>query len=196
MKKNTDVKRFELKDSASSYNRNLLDRIRTVAYQLRFRKQLMVGQNSIIKAGNEFKLTEGAFIAIGDHCTIKENSYFVLTKPKPCVEIGNYSGVGRNCYFSIKGHLKIGMYVRIGPDVSFIDQNHRFDPSDLIMNQHAVIENITINNDVWIGRGVTLLPGVTVGEGSVIGANSLVNKSIPENEIWGGVPARFLKIRS
>lgn len=195
MKKNIQVNRFDLVDPASSYNRNVLDRVRTLTYQIRFRKKLIFGVNSIIKKGSEFKLTECAIIIMGNHCTIKENCYFLLTKPSPRVEIGNYSGVGRNCYFSIKGHLKIGNYVRIGPDVSIIDQSHSFEPFDLIMNQPAVIKNITINDDVWIGRGVTLLPGVTIGEGSVIGANSLVNKSIPENEIWGGVPARFLKKR-
>ena len=36
------------------------------------------------------------------------------------------------------------------------------------------------------------MPGVTIGEGSLIAAGSVVTKSIPPNEVWGGNPARFL----
>lgn len=36
------------------------------------------------------------------------------------------------------------------------------------------------------------MPGVTIGEGSLIAAGSIVTKSIPPNEVWGGNPARFL----
>ena len=37
--------------------------------------------------------------------------------------------------------------------------------------------------------------GETINKGAVIGANALVNKDIPEYEIWGGVPAKFIKKR-
>ncbi len=194
--KNKSVKRFELKDSASSYNRSLSDVLRTALYVFRYRNKLTVGADTVIRGGCEFTLTESAKIIIGGSCTVKENTYFILTKPNPTVEIGDYSGVGRNCYFSIKGQLVIGKYVRMGPDVSIFDQSHQYKAHDLIMNQPATIKNIVIEDDVWIGRGVTILPGVTIGEGAIVGANSLVDKNIPAYEIWGGVPARFLKTRN
>jgi acetyltransferase-like isoleucine patch superfamily enzyme len=194
--KNKTVKRFELQDSASSYSRSSFDVLRTALYALRYKRSLALGANSVIRGGCQFNLTEGAKVIIGESCTVKENTYFILTKPNPIVEIGDYSGVGRNCYFSIKGHLVIGSYVRIGPDVCILDQSHQYEANDLIMNQPAVIKNVVIQDDVWIGRGATILPGVRIGEGAIVGANSLVNKNIPANEIWGGVPARFLKMRT
>ncbi len=188
------VLRFNIKDKASSYNRTYKDKIITFFYLL-FNRKVKIGRNTIIKKGTEFLLTDNALISIGDNCTIKENSYFILTKPNPKITIDDFSGVGRNCYFSVKGHLKIGKYVRIGPDVCFIDQDHSFKIGELIMNQKANIEDIHIGDDVWIGRGVTILKGVHISDGSIVAANALVNKNIPPYEIWGGVPAKFIKKR-
>ena len=52
-----------------------------------------------------------------------------------------------------------------------------------------------IGSDCWIGVGSTILKGVNIGDGSVIAAGSIVTKSIPSFEIWGGNPAKFIKKR-
>jgi acetyltransferase-like isoleucine patch superfamily enzyme len=49
---------------------------------------------------------------------------------------------------------------------------------------------ITIGDNVWIGSHCVILPGVTIGDNAVIAAGSVVNRSVPANEVWGGVPAR------
>jgi len=46
---------------------------------------------------------------------------------------------------------------------------------------------------VWIGEFVSILPGVKIGKGSIIGANTVVTKSIPENCIAIGAPAKIIK---
>ena len=46
---------------------------------------------------------------------------------------------------------------------------------------------------VFIGGHCTILKGVTIGMNSVVGSNSLVTKSIPNNEVWGGNPAKKIK---
>ena len=50
-----------------------------------------------------------------------------------------------------------------------------------------------IGNDVWIGQNVTINRGVKIGDGVVIAAFSVVTKSIPPFEIWGGNPAKKIK---
>ena len=52
-----------------------------------------------------------------------------------------------------------------------------------------------IEEDVWIGYHVTLLPGVTIGRGSIIGAGSLVTKSIPPYTIAVGAPCKVIKLK-
>ncbi|MEO6830468.1 MAG: hypothetical protein ABI164_11720 [Acidobacteriaceae bacterium] len=52
---------------------------------------------------------------------------------------------------------------------------------------------VVIEEDVWIGEFVAVLPGVTIGRGSIIGAHSTVTKSIPAYSIAVGSPARVIK---
>lgn len=52
---------------------------------------------------------------------------------------------------------------------------------------------VIIEDNVWIGENVSIMPNVTIGKGCIIGANSLVTKSFPANSIIGGVPAKIIK---
>ena len=52
---------------------------------------------------------------------------------------------------------------------------------------------VVIEHDAFIGAGSIILSGVTIGANSVVAAGSVVSRSIPANEIWGGNPARFIK---
>ena len=189
-----DVKRFKFQDKASSYNRVLLDVLIT-RLKLLVNPKIKIGKNSTIKYSSEFKLTDGAKLVIGSNCTIKENSYFLLTKPNPYLQMGDYVGIGRNCYIAIKDHLEIGSYTRIGPNVTILDQDHTYEKSDLIMNQHADIQKVKIGKDVWIGANAIVLKGITIGDGAILGAGSIVTRDIPPYEIWAGVPAKFIKER-
>lgn len=52
-----------------------------------------------------------------------------------------------------------------------------------------------IEDDVWLGYGVIVLPGVRIGRGSVIGAGSVVAKDIPPYSIAVGNPIVIIKQR-
>ncbi len=53
--------------------------------------------------------------------------------------------------------------------------------------------DVTFGDHCWVGANVFVNPGVVIGENSVVGANSVVTKDIPPFEIWGGVPAKFIR---
>ncbi len=71
-----------------------------------------------------------------------------------------------------------------------IDHDHGTEPSQLIRTQDCRSASIYIDQDVWIGTNAVVLKGVSVGRGAVIAAGAVVNRAVPEMEIWGGVPAR------
>lgn len=58
--------------------------------------------------------------------------------------------------------------------------------------RHEKVGPIILKNNCFIGAGVMLLPNIVVGENSIVAAGSVVNKDIPSNEVWGGVPAKFI----
>lgn len=56
-----------------------------------------------------------------------------------------------------------------------------------------ITKPITIGNGVYIGNNVIILPGVNIGNNVIIGAGAVVTKSIPDNSVVAGVPARVIK---
>ena len=67
-------------------------------------------------------------------------------------------------------------------------QIYKYPPND---NGYQII----IGNDVWIGSNVLILGGCEIGDGAIIAAGSVVTMSVPPYQIWGGVPAKFIRNR-
>ena len=70
---------------------------------------------------------------------------------------------------------------------------HAIEYNDRCKNVNIKSAPIFIKEGAFIGACSIILKGVTIGKHSVIGAGSVVTKNIPDNEIWGGNPARFIK---
>lgn len=111
------------------------------------------------------------------------------------VELGDYSSIGKNSL--IPNNTKIGNYVMIAQDLYIIANNHAFSDTSIPMYfQHNDFKQETIiYDDIWIGAKVIITPGKVIGSGSIIGAGSVVTKNVPENQIWAGNPAKFIKSR-
>jgi maltose O-acetyltransferase len=111
------------------------------------------------------------------------------------LEIGDNSGVGINA--QISSGVKIGSNVMMAPEVVILTSNHAHDKIDIpIMFQaSAKIKPVIIEDNVWVGQRVIILPGVIISQGSIVGAGSIVTKSFPPYSIIGGNPAKIIKTR-
>lgn len=130
------------------------------------------------------------FEKVGKKVNIDRNAY-VGDK----IKIGDYSGIGKNSYIS--DYVTIGKYVMMGPDCLIYTTNHEFRKVDTPMcfQKWQNPKPVIIEDDVWIGGRVIILPGVTIGKGSIIGAGSVVTKNVEPYSIVGGNPAHILKKR-
>ena len=134
---------------------------------------------------NQLVIKEGARIRdviieiIGDDCLI---------------EIGKNSMVGRGSYISAKeknSKLIIGDECGLSRNVKVMTSDgHPIYHNGIRINP---AKDIVIENYVWIADNVTILKGVIIGSGSVVGINSTVVKSISNNSIAVGNPAKVVK---
>jgi maltose O-acetyltransferase len=109
------------------------------------------------------------------------------------LDIGTEVFVGHKTLFmGGESNIKIGKNCDISSNVSLICGSHEIGD----MNRRAgkgTSNDIIIGNGVWVGYGSLILGGVTIGNGAIIAAGSVVNKSVPENTIYGGVPAKEIR---
>jgi acetyltransferase-like isoleucine patch superfamily enzyme len=112
------------------------------------------------------------------------------------IEIGKNVTLNEWVYLQGLGGLKIGDGVRIGHRTSIITSDHVYqDDSQPIYKQGLVVDEVVIENDVWIGCNVTLLKGVHIGRGAIIAAGAVVINNVPPFAIYGGVPAKLIANR-
>jgi galactoside O-acetyltransferase len=189
-------------------------KLRNLLYRTIFAR---IGNSVYIQDGVEFLGTSG--IEIGDGASIYkgvristrgQGNNRIYVGDGVSLERGVEIGAGENtlihidentyigCYTCIAGpgNIKIGKGCQIAAHTGIYANNHIFsDPMQYIRLQGVTRKGIVIEDDCWLGHGVTVLDGVTIGKGSVIGAGSVVTKDIPPYSVAVGIPARVIKSR-
>lgn len=154
---------------------------------------IAVSPKGICTLGDNFRMNNGLrFNPIG----FPQPCQIVVTENAK-LQIGNNVGMSQAaiiCHHSIT----IGDDVKIGGGVKIYDTNfHSLNPEVRRVRELDMKEKkcrpVVIEHDAFIGAGSFILSGVTIGANSVVAAGSVVSKSIPANEIWGGNPAQFIK---
>ncbi|MEU8677927.1 sugar O-acetyltransferase [Streptomyces sp. NPDC048560] len=88
--------------------------------------------------------------------------------------------------------IRIGHGVMIAPSVTLTTTGHPVHPSRRV-DFGRFSEPIVVEDKVWIGSNVVVLPGVRIGYGSVIGAGSVVSRNIPPMTVALGTPCRVVR---
>jgi|GEM_PF-3004361 len=101
----------------------------------------------------------------------------------------------RNVQIDTCGGIIVGKNVLISDNVDIQTHKHEFDKISLFQNK-TTNSSLTIGDEVWICKNVIITDSVkTIGTGSIIATGSVLTKNTGEYEIWGGVPAKFVRIR-
>lgn len=140
-----------------------------------------IGKNVRLDAPIYWRNTDNIFLEDNTH--ISRNSEFII-------------GNGKDGKFIMKANSGAA------PGLVVITNGHSVKPPlEMSRYESAVKEigdinkSIIVEEEVWIGANVILLPGVTVGRGAIIGAGSIVTKSIPPYAIATGNPCKFRRFK-
>ncbi len=142
-------------------------------------------------AGVRSFLLAGFLKQSGKNITVESNIFFGDGRD---IEIGNNSQINEECWIR---NCKIGSDVMIAPYVMILNYGHNINDVNTPMIKQGVklYPQTIIENNVWIGARVVILPGVKIGTGSVIGAGSIVTKDVENYTVVAGNPAKFIKSR-
>ncbi|WP_405611265.1 acyltransferase [Polaribacter sp. Asnod1-A03] len=161
------------------------------------------GKNSTVN-GSLFLKGKGSTV-IGDNVIIN-SSYFknpiggqtftsIVVAHKAKLKIGNNVGMS-NCAIFCSEEIVIEDFVFIGGNCKIYDTDFHsiyIEDRKKIPETGIKKEKVLIKEGAFIGASSIILKGVEIGEKSVIAAGSVISKNIPDNEIWGGNPAKFIK---
>lgn len=133
---------------------------------------------------------KGVHVDIDFHCEYGKHIF-----------IGNKVIINMNCTFVDNNRIDIGSNVLIASNVQIYTATHSIRVNERMVQDWSEGQEICrtyalpvkIEDGVWIGGGVIILPGVTIGRNSVIGAGSVVTRSIPESCVAVGNPCRVIK---
>ena len=105
--------------------------------------------------------------------------------------------IGSFCIINSKGGFHLGKYSGIGLGSAIVTVEYRYAGANSIpFDETLIVKPVFIENFVWIGVNVSILPGVRIGEGAIIGMGSVVNKDVDSLSIVMGNPARVIGRRN
>lgn len=149
---------------------------------------------------NKQNIRIGKNFITGRSCRIE--AYPINSHKGICINIGNNVQINDFVHIASSESVIIKDNVLIAGKVFITDLNHgnyalsniEFDNPESIPSERRLNTNpVFIDEKVWIGESVSILPGAKIGRGCIIGAMSLVNKEIPPYSIAVGCPAKVIK---
>ncbi len=160
-------------------------------------KDCFFGGFSMLQGAQYINL--GSNLYIGRDIVWEVYDKYMSQSFNPKINIGNGCSFGDGGHITCINKISIGDGVRIGRKVFITDNSHGASERsylDIPANKRPMISKgpVIIEDNVWIGEMVCILPGVRIGKGSIIGANAVVTKDVPEYALVGGNPAKVIKI--
>jgi acetyltransferase-like isoleucine patch superfamily enzyme len=138
-------------------------------------------------------------IELGEDCRISGQTTLTgrVSSADPVLEVGSNVDIGWQTTIAVGTTVTIGNNVRIAGRAFLAGYpGHPLDPADRaagLPDREHQVGAITLEDDVWLATGVTVLAGVTIGRGTIVAAGSVVTRDLPAMVLAGGVPARAIR---
>jgi acetyltransferase-like isoleucine patch superfamily enzyme len=106
------------------------------------------------------------------------------------------SHIKSDTFIEASGGVTIGRYFHTGRGLTIFSTSHNYmSGTHIPYDDVDLLRPVVVEDFVWCGANVTLLPGVTIGEGAVVGAGSVVSRDVPPCAVVAGNPAVVVKYR-
>ncbi len=139
-------------------------------------------------------------IDVGDGCRISGHTTFSgrsASQKTPELIIGKNCGIGWQTAISVGSRVVLGNNVRIPGRVHLTGYpGHPLDAAARAAGKPDTddqVGDIILEDDVWLGTGVTVNAGVTIGQGTIVASGSVVTGDLPPGVLAGGVPAKVIR---
>jgi acetyltransferase-like isoleucine patch superfamily enzyme len=144
-------------------------------------------------------ITIGDSFSCGQRFRIDTFDEFLGDKFMPEIIIGDNVSIQKDCHIGAINKIVIGNNVLVASKVYLSDHSHgeiTKEVLDLPPAKRRLFSKgpVVIEDNVWLGESVVVLPNVTIGENCIVGANSVVTKSMPKNCIVAGNPAKIIRM--
>lgn len=156
------------------------------------------GSNTVIDL--PVRLVGEQRIALGSRVFIGGGAWLqVLEHPEGskgvAIRVGDNCGFAGGTVLSAVSSISIGDHVYFARGCYVADHSHAYSDvtRDVASQGLTDIRPVTIEDGVWLGENVVVLPGVHIGKGAVVGSNSVVNSNLPSYCVALGVPARIVR---
>lgn len=159
-------------------------------------KDVYIGKMYFLKGAKYISLDNN--VCIGERCIIEVYDSYQDQPISPILTIGANSHLGDDGHITCISKIQIGNNVLMGRKVFITDNSHGTSDRvllDIAPNKRPLVSKgtVVIEDNVWIGEMVCIMPGIRIGKSSIIGANAVVTKDVPSYCVVGGNPAKVIK---
>lgn len=163
--------------------------------KLFFRKAKLIRLPFDIRNRRHIEIGEG--FTAGFNCRIETYA----KEDKKVLHIGKNVQINDYVHITAMENVTIGDNVLLASKIYISDCSHGSysgnitdsNPNSIPSERPLYSKPITIEDNVWLGEFVSVLPGVTIGKGTIVGANSVVSRDLPPYVIAVGTPAKPIK---
>jgi acetyltransferase-like isoleucine patch superfamily enzyme len=168
--------------------------VRLAWLKLRYRRRLVTDGLCFVGPGVQLEIARNARLVLGRWSWVGHGCKIRIHEGE--VRIGAKTVLGQECTISAYQRVAVGHECVIADRVMLIDFDHGVVEVERPIRLQGIYKrDVQVGNNCWIGYGACILRGVTIGDNAIIGTSAVVTKSLPDNAVAAGVPARVIRMR-